>query len=57
LNVLSRGYALAFKENKIIKSVDVINIGDTITIKIKDGEIYCVTKDSRKFDSQFGNDL
>jgi exodeoxyribonuclease VII large subunit len=57
LNVLSRGYALAYNEEKIIKSVDDINSGDNITLKVKDGEIYCVTKDSRKFDRQLGNDL
>ena len=50
LNVLSRGYSLAYNEdNQLIKCVDNIKSGDIITLKIKDGEIYCVTKDSRKY--------
>ena len=38
--VISRGYGAVFdKDNKIVKMVEDINIGDEISIKISNGEI------------------
>ena len=39
LGVLSRGYAIAFDENKkVIKSVSAVEIGQPVTVKLSDGE-------------------
>lgn len=39
INVLRRGYALAYTGNKLIKSTDDVNIGDNIDINVGDGSI------------------
>ncbi len=39
LNVLNRGYALVSKNEKIITSINELNVDDLINIKIKDGNI------------------
>ena len=41
LKVLSRGYSIASKGNDIIKSVDSVNIGDNIDVKVSDGVFKC----------------
>lgn len=38
LKTLSRGYSIASKENKIVKSVKELNTGDKISIRFSDGE-------------------
>ena len=38
LKTLSRGYSIASKENKIVKSVKDLNTGDKISIRFSDGE-------------------
>lgn len=45
LNILSRGYALATKDDKIIKSSGEVSVGDKIVITLKDGSIGCVTEE------------
>ncbi|SDN35691.1 exodeoxyribonuclease VII large subunit [Acetanaerobacterium elongatum] len=38
LKVLQRGYALAYKNNRVIKSTGEIHTGDQVTVRIADGE-------------------
>lgn len=39
LNILSKGYSRIEKENKTISSVGQLEVGDTLTVSLKDGEI------------------
>lgn len=39
LKILGRGYALVEKESKIIKSIEDLNIGENISIRLMDGHI------------------
>ena len=41
LKVMSRGYSIAKKDGKILKSVSEINTGDRFTLKLSDGEKEC----------------
>lgn len=41
IKVLSRGYSIALKENKIINSINDVFCGDRITVKFSDGEKEC----------------
>lgn len=41
LNVLLRGYSIAEKDNKVIKSVNDFNIGDNFKLRLQDGIIDC----------------
>ncbi|OIJ20311.1 exodeoxyribonuclease VII large subunit [Anaerobacillus alkalidiazotrophicus] len=42
LKVMTRGYSLAYtKEDKLIKSVTDVSKGEELTIKLKDGSVYC----------------
>ena len=41
LAVLCRGYALAYKENELIKSVLQVESGDEITLRLADGSLDC----------------
>jgi exodeoxyribonuclease VII large subunit len=38
-NVLNRGYSMVFKNNKLVSSVDLIEIDDKLMVKLKDGNI------------------
>jgi exodeoxyribonuclease VII large subunit len=38
-NVLNRGYSMVFKNDKLISSVDLVEIDDKILVKLKDGNI------------------
>jgi len=38
-NVLNRGYSMVFKDEKLISSVDRIDIDDKLDVKLKDGNI------------------
>lgn len=42
LKVLARGYAIAQKQNKIIKSVKEAEKGDKINIRLSDGNMKCI---------------
>lgn len=46
-NLLEKGYSYITKNNKIIKSIDSINNGDTIVNKLKDGEIYSIVNKTK----------
>ncbi|CAH0417211.1 exodeoxyribonuclease VII large subunit [Periweissella fabaria] len=48
LNILSRGYALATKDNQVIKSISNINVDDEITLRINDGILSAKVTDIRK---------
>ena len=37
-NVLNRGYSMIFKDEKVVSSVDVIEIDDKLSVKLKDGK-------------------
>lgn len=37
LNVLERGYAIALKKGKAIRSVSEVNAGDSIDVRVADG--------------------
>ena len=39
VNVIRRGYALAYAKNKLVKSVNDVNVGDDIDINVGDGSI------------------
>ena len=41
IKVLSRGYSITMKENKIIKSINDVTCGDRISVKFSDGEKEC----------------
>ncbi len=45
LNVLSRGYSVAMSRDAVIKSVNDVSIGDSINLRISDGEISAVVTD------------
>ncbi len=42
LKLLSRGYSVAIKNNKIIKSVDCVKEKESIDLRLSDGSINCV---------------
>ncbi|MBQ8588553.1 MAG: exodeoxyribonuclease VII large subunit [Clostridia bacterium] len=44
VNVLSRGYSVAKKGDKVIKNVCDVCIGDEITLTVTDGDINCTVK-------------
>ena len=50
LSVFERGYSATKKNNKLITSVNNIDKGDKITVRLKDGEIDCEVYDRRIFD-------
>lgn len=41
IKVLSRGYSITMKENKIVKSINDVTCGDRISVKFSDGEKEC----------------
>ncbi len=49
LKTLERGWSIASNENdEVIKSVDQVSEGDSLTIKVQDGEILCEVKESNE---------
>ena len=47
LNTLSRGYAIASKDEQVIRSIKDVEKGDAINVRVQDGEISC-TVDTTK---------
>ena len=37
LNILSKGYSITYKGDSVVKSVEDLNNGDIISIRLKDG--------------------
>lgn len=50
LRVLSRGYAIAYKKKRVLRSVKEVAVGDTITVTLTDGTLIGTVTD-RKEDS------
>ena len=46
LEVLSRGYSISYKNEMPIKSVNDVNTGDNIKIRVTDGEFFAEVKGS-----------
>lgn len=44
LKVLSRGYAIAYKENQVLKSVKDVRAGDRLSVRLQDGSVPCVAE-------------
>ena len=44
LGVLKRGYSLTYKDDKVLKEIKSVNVGDTLLIKLYDGEINTTVK-------------
>jgi len=47
LNTLSRGYAIASKDKQVIRSIDDVEKGDAIKIRVQNGEINCTVKTTK----------
>lgn len=41
LKVLGRGYALAYKENVLLKDASHANVGDEIELRLEKGKLLC----------------
>ncbi|MHC1598341.1 MAG: exodeoxyribonuclease VII large subunit, partial [Candidatus Methanofastidiosia archaeon] len=52
LAVLERGYALVYKEGKLIRSVKSVHLGDIVTLQLKDGTLQA---EIRKGDNKNGH--
>ena len=48
LNILEKGYAIVYKADSVIDSVNNININDNISIKLYDGNIVAQVKELNK---------
>ncbi len=46
LNVLSRGYSISYKDDLPITSVNQVNNGDNIKVRVSDGEIFATVRGS-----------
>ena len=45
LEILSRGYSLAYKDGKLIKSVSQLSHNDRLKIRLSDGEALCIVEE------------
>lgn len=52
LNTLSRGYAIASQENRIIKSITDVHIGDVIQIRLHEGKLDCEVKQVKEIPNE-----
>ncbi len=48
LKILSRGYSIAFRDGKALSSAADVKTGDTLTIRLADGEITAEAKEVRR---------
>ena len=44
LLVLNRGYSVTYKKNKVVNSIDYLDIGDEINIRLVDGTIDAIVQ-------------
>lgn len=55
LKVLSRGYAVVYKDDEVITTVEKISENDNIRIELNDGEFEaCITKNQQRRGREFG---
>lgn len=47
LNTLSRGYAIASKDEQVIRSINDVEKGDAIKVRVQDGEVSCTVKTTK----------
>lgn len=47
LNTLSRGYAIASKDKQVIRSIEEVEKGDALTVRVQDGEVRCTVKTTK----------
>jgi len=43
--VLSRGYAMALREEQPLTTVEQVAVGETVTIRLSDGQLDCTVTD------------
>jgi len=48
LNIMQKGYSMVKKEEKIIKSIQDVDVGDTLSVVMKDGHIEALVKAKRE---------
>lgn len=48
LNLMKKGYSLVYKDDKLITSVDLVEIDDDVSIRLSDGNIKATIKEKRK---------
>lgn len=48
LGLMKKGYSIAYKDDKIISSVDDCNINDNISLNVSDGQIDCLVLGGKK---------
>lgn len=51
LKVMNRGYSLVAKNNTLVKSVDDVNVGENINVRMSDGNVKCRITDKEKNDA------
>jgi exodeoxyribonuclease VII large subunit len=45
--IIARGYAMVQKDDKVISSVTDVNLGDKLTVQLKDGQLEVEVKDAK----------
>jgi len=48
LNIMQKGYSMVKKEEKIIKSIQDVDVGDTLSVVMKDGHVEALVKAKRE---------
>jgi exodeoxyribonuclease VII large subunit len=56
LAVLSRGYSIVQKNSAVASTVDALNVGDTISVRLADGEIDATVTATNKFSENRTNE-
>lgn len=57
LKTIQRGYAIASKDNKPVRSINQVQINDTITIRLSDGSLETVVSKKEKSNDEKENDI
>ncbi|BFM49440.1 exodeoxyribonuclease VII large subunit [Marinomonas sp. THO17] len=47
LNTLSRGYAIARKDEQVVRSISEVNQGENMSVRVQDGIIFCRVEDTK----------
>ena len=48
LSIMKKGYSVTKKDNVILKSIDQIKTGDSITVDLQDGSFKAIVKEKKK---------